>query len=92
VQQQTITRKPAIRLGMRPHIYNIESATRPGVFHTTDAYKMTCTCEAGRNGRRCWHVATAVLYDQWRKEQRAKNARPAAIRPTGMAALQDAFA
>src|SRR5689334_7254484 len=58
--------KPTIKLGSRPYTYSIESDDKPGVFYTTDAYHMTCTCLAGRHHRRCWHLATAIQYDAWR--------------------------
>src|SRR5690242_20302066 len=83
------TFKPAIRRGQRDYVYNVESSTRPGTFHTVDAYHMTCSCEAGRRGRRCHHLADAIVYDQWRKVQRAKAVVETPARPSGMAALQD---
>lgn len=86
--------KPTIKLGTRPYTYSIESDDKPGVFYTTDAYHMTCTCMAGRHHKRCWHLAAAIQYDAWRKAQRAKSAAPAPVipRPAGMAALVEAFA
>jgi len=85
----TATYKPRIKRGSRQHIYHVESATRPGTFYTTDAYNMTCPCPAGRKGKRCWHLATAISYDAWRKAQQARAAAPA--RPAGMAALTEAI-
>jgi hypothetical protein len=85
----TATHKPRIKRGSRQHIYHVESATTPGIFYTTDAYNMTCTCPAGRKGKRCWHLATAISYDAWRKAQHARAA--ASAQPAGMAALQEAF-
>src|SRR5437764_10345374 len=73
----TATYKPRIKRGSRQHIYHVESATRPGTFYTTDAYNMTCPCPAGRKGKRCWHLATAISYDAWRKAQQARAAAPA---------------
>ena len=84
----TATYKPRIKRGSRQHDYHVESATHPNTFYTTDAYNMTCTCPAGRKGKRCWHLATAISYDAWRKAQQAK-ATPA--RAAGMGALQEAF-
>jgi hypothetical protein len=63
----TATYKPRIKRGSRQHVYHIESATHRNTFYTTDAYNMTCTCPAGRKGKRCWHLATAISYDAWRK-------------------------
>ena len=77
-------RKPRIRIGRASHTYHIESATRPGIFHTANAYRLTCSCEAGRRGRRCWHLATAIVYDQWRKDQRTKSAPAVATTPGGI--------
>jgi hypothetical protein len=83
----TITRKPRIRLGSKPSTYHIGSKTRPGIFHVIDAHRLTCTCEAGRARRGCWHLRLALAYHDWRKRQQARHAAP----PAGMAALQDAF-
>src|SRR4051812_40891740 len=85
----TATHKPRIKRGSRQHMYHVESATHRGTFYTTDAYNMTCTCPAGRKGKRCWHLATAISYDAWRKAQQARAA--ALARPAGMAALQEAL-
>jgi phage-related tail fiber protein len=85
----TATYKVRVRRGSRQHVYHVESATHPNTFYTTDAYNMTCSCPAGRKGKRCWHLATAIAYDGWRKAQQARAA--ASARPAGMAALQEAF-
>ena len=82
----TATYKPRIKRGSRQHLYHVESATHSGTFYATDAFNMTCSCPAGPKGKRCWHLATAIAYDAWRKAQRAKAATLA-----GMAALQEAF-
>lgn len=82
--------KPRVKRGSKPYTYHIESKTRPGTFHVADAHRLTCSCEAGRNRRGCWHLRLALQYHDWRTRQEAHAAPPA--RPTGMAALQDAFA
>jgi hypothetical protein len=56
--------------------------------HYVDTYRLTCTCEAGRYGKRCWALVAALGYEDWRRRQQAQ---AAAHRPAGMAALQDAF-
>jgi hypothetical protein len=61
----TQTIKPHIRRGSKPYLFHIESSTRPGLFHITDAYRLTCTCEAGRNGRRCHHLHQALEAEKW---------------------------
>src|SRR5918911_2553868 len=83
--------KPTIRFqgGTR---YDVQSRTRPERVHHVDTYDLTCTCEAGRYSKRCWAVAAALQYDAWRRHELAKaQAAAAAARPSGMAALQDAF-
>jgi hypothetical protein len=37
----------------------VPSGTRAGVVHYVSAEG--CSCEAGRNGRRCWHVALVSM-------------------------------
>ena len=82
------TTKPRVKRGNKPYTYHVESKTRPGIFHVADAHRLTCTCEAGRARRGCWHLRLALAYHDWRKRQQA--ATPP-TRPAGMAALQDAF-
>jgi hypothetical protein len=81
------TRKPTIKRGSKPYTYHVESKTRPDLFHVADAHRLSCTCEAGRARRSCWHLRLALAYHDWRTRQQA---RPAA--PAGMAALQEAVA
>jgi uncharacterized Zn finger protein len=83
----TTTYKPRIKRGSRQYIYHIESATRQGVFYTTDAYNMTCSCPAGRRAKRCWHLAAAISYDSWRKAQQAKAAATRHVDTTPAAAV-----
>jgi hypothetical protein len=87
----TATRKPTIKRGSKPYTYHVESKTRPGTFHVVDAHRLTCTCEAGRARRGCWHLRLALAYHDWRKRQQAAAAEMLA-RPAGMAALQEAVA
>jgi hypothetical protein len=87
----TPTRKPIIRRGSKAYTYHVESKTRPGTFHVVDAHRLTCTCEAGRAHRGCWHLRLALAWHDWRKRQMAATAE-APARPSGMAALQEAVA
>lgn len=86
----TTTRKPMVKRGSKPYAYHVESKTRPGVFHVVDAHRLTCTCEAGRARRGCWHLRLALAYHDRRTRQLAQSGAPA--RPSGMAALQEAAA
>lgn len=82
----TTTYKPRIRY-ITGTQYDVQSRTRPDHVHEVDTYRLTCTCEAGRWGRRCWAMAAALQFEAWRRHELAK----AAAQPLGMAALQDAF-
>jgi hypothetical protein len=84
------TRKPRIRYlgGTR---YLIESRSQPGIGRQVDTLTLKCSCPAGKHGRRCHHLVTALAYEDWRRRQLAQHAALSA-RPSGMAALQDAFA
>jgi hypothetical protein len=45
-------------------LYRVESATRPGTFHTVSvgaSGRYSCTCEAGVSGRACWHQASVFI-------------------------------
>ena len=90
--------KPRIRVGQRAHIFNIESSSRPNHFHTVDTLHLVCSCEAGRRGRRCHHLADVLMYEAWRKRELARAAvGQAAVvethaRPRGIGSLQEAFA
>jgi hypothetical protein len=88
----TPTYKPTIRYkgGTR---YDVQSRTRPDHIHYVDTYRLTCTCEAGPWGKRCWALAAALQFEAWRKHElaRAQAAAPVA-RPAGMVALQEAVA
>ena len=88
----TATRKPTIKRGSKPYTYHVESNTRPGIFHVVDAHRLTCTCEAGRRSRGCWHLRLVLSYHDWRTRQMLRTSAATQARPTGMAALQDAVA
>jgi hypothetical protein len=83
------TAKPRIRV-LGAARYLVESFTRPGVGHQVDVLRLKCGCEAGKHGRRCRHLVLAIQYDDWRKRQQAL-AAASSTRPSGMAALQEAF-
>jgi hypothetical protein len=90
----TPTYKPKVRYkgGTR---YDVQSRTRPDHMHHVDTYRLTCTCEAGRWGKRCWAMAAALQFEAWRKHELAKAqaaATASATRPAGVAALQEAVA
>ncbi|HMH94175.1 MAG TPA: DUF6011 domain-containing protein [Streptosporangiaceae bacterium] len=46
----------------RPAVYAV-SSTDGTLVYITDAYAQTCTCKAGANGRRCWHLAATLVLD-----------------------------
>jgi hypothetical protein len=81
----TTSYKPRIRhiAGTR---YDVQSRTRPDHIHHVDTYRLTCTCEAGSFGKRCWAMAAALQFEAWRKHELAK-AEPQrgypAARPSG---------
>lgn len=60
--------KPRIRAGYNAHVYQVESATRPGLFHMTNTATGSCTCEAGRHHVPCWHLFVARQLDAWRHQ------------------------
>jgi hypothetical protein len=84
------TRKPTIKRGSKPYTYHVESKTRPSIFHVVDAHRLSCTCEARRARRGCWHLRLVLAYHDWRLRQMHACAAPA--QPSGMAALQEAAA
>jgi len=80
------------------YTFEIDSRTRPGHTHTIDALRLTCSCEAGQQGMRCWALALALMTEQGYRAITPKRARttptphaPALTRPTGAAALLEAF-
>src|SRR5205823_4817729 len=74
-EQTKATYKPSIRHagGTR---YDVQSRTRPERTHHTDVYHLTCDCEAGSHGKRCWALALAISFDAWRRQE-GKQARQA---------------
>jgi hypothetical protein len=77
------------------YTFEIDSRTRPGHTHTINALRLECSCEAGQKGMRCWALALALMVEQGYRAITPKRARlappPAPARPTGAAALLDAF-
>ncbi len=82
------------------YTFEIASGSRAGLTHTQDVLHLKCSCEAGQEGIRCWHLARALMAEQGYRAIRAKKARPACtappqapalVRPAGMAALVEAF-
>ncbi len=80
------------------YTFEIDSRTRPGHTHTIDALRLTCSCEAGQKGMRCWALALALMTEQGYRAITPKRARttptphaPALTRPAGAAALLEAF-
>jgi hypothetical protein len=90
----TASYKPTIRYRGGTQ-YDVQSRTRPAHMHHVDTYRLTCTCEAGRWGKRCWAMAAALQFEAWRKHEMAKaQAASSALqrRPVGLAALHEAVA
>ena len=56
----------------RRNAYDVQSRTRPNHVHHVDTYHLTCTCEAGRWGKRCWAMAAALQFEAWRRHEQAK--------------------
>ena len=77
------------------YTFEIDSRTRPGHTHKIDALRLTCSCEAGKEGMRCWALARALMVEQGYRAITPKRARlaplPAPARPAGAAALLEAF-
>jgi len=77
------------------YTFEIDSRTRPGHTHKIDALRLTCSCEAGKEGMRCWALVHALMTEQGYRAITPKHARsappPALTRPAGSAALREAF-
>jgi len=80
------------------YTFEIDSRTRPGHTHQIDALHLTCSCEAGKEGMRCWALALALMIEQGYRAITPKRAHPAPTphapvltRPAAAAALRDAF-
>jgi len=94
-RQSKATARAATIRRTGPYTFEINSRTRPGHTHTIDALRLTCSCEAGQKGMRCWALALALMTEQGYRAITPKRARattpPALIRPAGAAALREAF-
>ncbi len=78
--------KPRVRRISRT-VFQIASRTRPGLTHTADTLTLRCSCEAGQNGKRCWHLVWALQAEQWYTRAEAEHkARTATPRPLTTAA------
>jgi hypothetical protein len=53
----------------------IESATRGGIVHRVD-HVSGCSCEAGANGRPCWHAAMVEVLEYTSQHFTMPQARP----------------
>ncbi len=77
------------------YTFEIDSRTRPGHTHTIDALRLTCSCEAGKEGMRCWALVLALMTEQGYRAITPKRVRatltPAPARPAGATALREAF-
>jgi len=78
------------------YTFEVDSRTRPGHTHKIDALRLTCSCEAGKEGMRCWALVLALMTEQGYRAITPKRARtapppPAPARPAGAAALLEAF-
>lgn len=89
------TVKPRIRRLGRTR-FLIESRTRPGLGHQVDTLRLTCSCEAGKRGRRCWHLVWSLQAEQWLQRAeaayQAHNASSSAQRPRSRTAMHEAWA
>ncbi len=83
------------------YTFEIASGSRAGLTHMQDVLHLKCSCEAGQEGIRCWHLARALMAEQGYRTIKPKKARdarsaptpqpPTFTRPAGMAALLEAF-
>jgi len=96
-RQSKATARAATIRRTGPYTFEIDSRTRPGHTHKIDALRLECSCEAGKEGMRCWALALALMIEQGYRAITPKRARPALMphapaltRPTGAAALLDA--
>jgi hypothetical protein len=46
-------------------VFQVSSRSRAGLWHTIDVLHLRCDCEAGRYGRRCWHLVWALQAEYW---------------------------
>ena len=80
------------------YTFEVDSRTRPGHTHKIDALRLTCSCEAGKEGMRCWALVLALMVEQGYRAITPKRARATApphtsehTRPAGATALLEAF-
>jgi len=94
-RQSKATARAATIRQTGPYTFEIDSRTRPGHTHKIDALHLTCSCEAGKEGMRCWALARALMVEQGyraitpKRPHSAPSTTPA--RPAGAAALLEAF-
>ncbi len=92
-QNKATARAATIRRTSK-YTFEVDSRTRPGHTHTIDALRLTCSCEAGKEGMRCWALVLALMVEQGYRAITPKRARattpPAPARPAGAAALLEA--
>ncbi len=62
-QSKTTARAATIRRTGK-YTFEIDSRTRPGHTHMIDALRLTCNCEAGKEGMRCWALVLALMTEQ----------------------------
>ncbi len=96
-RQSKATARAATIRRTGPYTFEIDSRTRPGHTHKIDALRLECSCEAGKEGMRCWALVLALMVEQGYRAITPKRARPAPprhapalTRPAGAAALLDA--
>jgi len=96
-QSKTTARAATIRRTGK-YTFEIDSRTRPGHTHNIDALRLTCSCEAGKEGMRCWALVLALMVEQGYRAITPKRARATApphtsahTRPAGATALLEAF-
>ena len=46
------------------YTFEVDSRTRPGHTHKIDALRLTCSCEAGKEGMRCWALVLTLMVEQ----------------------------
>lgn len=87
-EKTATTFKPRVRR-LGDHRYLVESRTRKAYGHQVDVERWACSCPAGKHGmKNCWHRTLAQSVDAafmaWMNQGKTR-------RPSGMAALQEAF-
>ncbi len=91
-RQNKATARAATIRRTGPYTFEIDSRTRPDHTHQIDALHLTCSCEAGKEGMRCWALARALMVEQGYRAISPKRARlapsPASTRPAGAALLE----